>query len=190
MKKSNRPLSDTERAEWDAIARTITPLAKPRRVPTPEPAARTPKTAMAPTPPSAIASAAAPARPAMPVRASKLPPVEPRVLRALKRGQLALDARLDLHGETQASAHRRLESFLTSARRRGQRVVLIVTGKGLPADAGSGNDSQRGVLRRMLPVWLAAEPFASWVLGLSPAGPAHGGGGAFYLALRRERQGS
>ena len=100
------------------------------------------------------------------------------MLRALKRGQIDIEARLDLHGETQASAHLHLDRFLEAARQRGQRVVLVVTGKGKDGD---------GVLKRMLPHWLGALPYAEWVLGFSPAGPAHGGTGAFYIALRKAR---
>ena len=50
----------------------------------------------------------------------------------LKRGQIAPDARIDLHGMTEAAAHRALLAFLAGAQARGLRLVLVITGKGNP----------------------------------------------------------
>jgi DNA-nicking Smr family endonuclease len=119
------------------------------------------------------------------------PPIEDRALKAIRRGQSAIDMRLDLHGETQMRAHRLLERALAAGQARGARIVLIVTGTGLrrrlAEDDPSPGEDAPGVLRRMLPQWLAAPPFADWVLGLSPAAQHHGGAGAFYVLLRRQR---
>ena len=114
------------------------------------------------------------------------------MLKSIRRGQTPIDMRLDLHGETQARAQRLIERVLAAGRARGARVVLIVTGTGsrrrLDLDRPVPPEEQApGVLRRMLPHWLALPPLSDWVLGLSPAAPHHGGAGAFYVLLRRER---
>lgn len=98
--------------------------------------------------------------------------------RKLARGRLPVEAKVDLHGLTQADAHGFLLSFLHAAHGRGLRYVLVVTGKG----ASFGSD---GVLRRAVPAWLAAPAFRSIVAGFDEAARNHGGSGALYVRLRR-----
>jgi DNA-nicking Smr family endonuclease len=93
----------------------------------------------------------------------------------LRRGRIEPEARLDLHGFTQEDAFRSLLRFLERARGFDHRVVLVITGKG-------------GVLKSLLPRWLAESEFARLVSGVGPAHIKHGGGGAFYVALRRKRE--
>lgn len=102
--------------------------------------------------------------------------------RRLRRGLMAVEARLDLHGHTQAEAHSELATFLMQAQAAGLRCVLVVTGRGDPAGG-------RGVLRRNLPEWLSAPTFRPYVLATAPAHARHGGEGARYVLLRRRRRG-
>lgn len=104
----------------------------------------------------------------------------------LRRGRLPIEGRLDLHGCTQAEAHRRLTGFVAESHRAGRRCVLVITGKGFNPEA-RGPEAAVGVLKRQLPRWIAAEPNGSRVLAMAQAQPRHGGGGAFYLYLRRRR---
>ena len=97
----------------------------------------------------------------------------------LRRGEMALGARLDLHGMTQDEAHRALVRFLEGAYETGLRTVLVITGKG----SGAGE----GVLRRAVPRWLGEARCRKLVLATSPARPRHGGEGALYVLLRRKR---
>ena len=99
----------------------------------------------------------------------------------LKRGRVELERRLDLHGQTQAQAHQRLQAFIAAAATGGCRCVLIVTGKGL----GTG-----GTLRHMVPRWLNEEPNRARVVAFTPAQPRDGGAGALYVLLRRHRSGA
>src|SRR5439155_1595586 len=60
-------------------------------------------------------------------RAEKpLSEIERRMKQRLVRGSESLDARLDLHGKTQAEAHRALLAFLRRAQRSGARIVLVI----------------------------------------------------------------
>ena len=128
------------------------------------------------------APAAKRGRPARPV--SQLPPVQPgrtagldkRSAQRLRRGQTAIEARLDLHGHTQSEAHHALNTFIASQQAAGRRCLLIITGKG-----GHGE----GVLRQALPRWLAEAPNAGRILAIEQAQPRDGGGGAFYVLLRK-----
>jgi DNA-nicking Smr family endonuclease len=98
----------------------------------------------------------------------------------LKRGQVVLEASLDLHGQTQAEAHDRLGRFLASAQTAGRRCVLVVTGKGLESG---------GTLRHMVPRWLNEPDNRERVIAYCPAQPRHGGSGALYVLVRRRRPG-
>ncbi|MGE0725824.1 MAG: Smr/MutS family protein, partial [Alphaproteobacteria bacterium] len=92
-----------------------------------------------------------------------------------------VEARLDLHGMTQAEAHAALDAFLDGSARRGRRSVLVVTGRG-----GRGSEGP-GVLRRMVPRWLNEPANRERLLAFAEAQPKDGGAGALYLLLRRRR---
>ena len=102
----------------------------------------------------------------------------------LARGRVRIDARIDLHGMTQAEAHGTLRRFLLRSQANGARFVLVITGKGAP-DAPRG---ERGVLRQQVPLWLALPEFRRHVLGFDVAHTGHGGEGALYVRLRRARE--
>lgn len=105
----------------------------------------------------------------------------------LRRGTLEPDAKLDLHGMTEAVAHRVLSSFLLGARQRGNRLILVVTGKGNPRkeESASWMMSPHGVLKQMVPRWLNEPELASLIASVRPAHVRHGGGGALYVYLRK-----
>ena len=109
----------------------------------------------------------------------------------LKRGELHPDAKLDLHGLTEAAAHRTLQTFLLSAQRRGAKLVLIVTGKGAPANSDAPFDlglagHRRGVLNAMVPRWLREPPLGQLIADMRQAHRRHGGDGALYVYLRKK----
>jgi DNA-nicking Smr family endonuclease len=109
----------------------------------------------------------------------------------LRRGLLEPRARLDLHGYTEAAAHRALLAFLRNARGVGHKLVLVVTGRGAPKSDGAtpfdlGLDrGPRGVLKSAVPRWLHEPDFAELVAGARTAHRRHGGDGAFYVYLRK-----
>jgi len=99
-----------------------------------------------------------------------------------KRGQLPVEARLDLHGLTQAEAHRELDGFLSRQYMTGKRCVIVVTGKGVGKDGG-------GVLRAAVPRWLNEAPNRERVLAFEYARQKDGGAGALYVLMKRRRTG-
>ena len=107
-------------------------------------------------------------------------PIEKPVIRKLARGRLPIDGRIDLHGLTQSEAHNLLFGFLARAHERGLRHVLVITGKG--ASRGS-----EGALKRAVPVWLGKPEFRFLISGYEDAARGHGGEGALYIRLRREK---
>ena len=176
-----RILTAGERRLWAAVAGTVSPLPgkaapdDPAPPPAPDPAPSSPG------PAAAVPRAAPPARAAPP-----LAPIDRKTARALSRGRRRAEASLDLHGLDQAAAHAALIGFVRRAQADGRALVLIVTGKGGDPGADSaGWTSGRGVLRRLVPLWLAAPELSPVVLGFEPAGPRQGGAGALYVRVRR-----
>ncbi len=188
-RSGRRRLTDAEITLWLAVAGTVRPregarLPAPPPVPAPAPAAPRPlpmadgPAGRAPflppyVPPVAAARAGPP----------PLAPIEKRLRRRITRGQVEIDAAIDLHGLTQPEAHAALAGFLRARAAGGARLVLVVTGKGRPrlgADAG-----ETGILRRAVPQWLRADELRGIVMGFEDAGLPHGGLGALYVRLRR-----
>ena len=120
-------------------------------------------------------------------RALTSPTMDRRNFNRLQKGQMPIDARLDLHGMTVEQAKLRLKSFLLNAHARGDRVILVITGKGLRSGFDEFNRPNRGVIREGLPQWVKDKDIAPMIVQITPAHRQHGGDGAFYLYLRRKR---
>lgn len=103
----------------------------------------------------------------------------------LIRGVVSPDVTVDLHGHTLHSAHDMLDSALAHAIARGDRVVLLVTGR--PPRPESERPHARGAIRAAVGDWLAGSRHASHIAAVRAAHPRHGGAGALYLVLRRPR---
>jgi len=110
----------------------------------------------------------------------RAPGVNRRTLADLAAGRTPIQATLDLHRHTFASAREHLARFLAESRSAGLRCVLVITGKAerAPADAR---------LRDQVPGWLAG-PLSGSVAAFCPARPEHGGAGALYVLLRGARR--
>jgi DNA-nicking Smr family endonuclease len=190
-----RQLSDEERKLWKNIARSVKPLRKiteafeplleePAKSPPPKPRGK-----FAGVVSQVAVSQVTASRIAAPPKLPPLAPLDRRLKKRVARGREPIEARLDLHGMTQAEAHDELLRFLRHAQADGVRTVLVVTGKG----AGGSRpreydpDRERGVLRRQVPMWLALPEFRLFVVGFDAAHVGHGGQGALYVRLRRSR---
>jgi DNA-nicking Smr family endonuclease len=109
--------------------------------------------------------------------------IEPGLRRRVARGRLEIDATLDLHGLRQSQAHGALCRFIEHVWSRGDRTVLIITGKGVKR-TGFAAFEQKGVLRHAVPVWLAEPALSARVAGWGPSAIGHGGDGALYVRLK------
>lgn len=131
----------------------------------------------------------------------KVPPqitgLDRRTTQRLTRGQVEIERRIDLHGTGIEVARVNLLSFLRDAQVAGIRNVLVITGKGDSPfsrhtlhGAGHFHSPERaGRLRRMVTEWFHEADFRLLVAGFQPAHPKHGGGGAYYVRVRRPRDG-
>jgi len=97
----------------------------------------------------------------------------------LSRGEFAVRSHVDLHGMALDDAKEAVDQFLVERQKRGDRCVLVITGK------GKNSRGQIAVLRERIPEWLARGPSARRLLAFVTARPCDGGEGAFYVLLRR-----
>ncbi len=191
--RRRRHLTYEERVLWTTVTKSMTPLRDAPIVAADEANTdiETPKLRKAPplfSKPAKPVRTAAPAPttpPPQKVPPPGMTPLTRRMKRGVARGKQQIDARLDLHGLTQHEAHGALLRFLKSASARDARLVLVITGKGKRGD-GDG-ERERGVLRRQVPQWLGLPEFRGLVVGFEDAAIAHGGEGALYVRVRRNR---
>jgi DNA-nicking Smr family endonuclease len=179
--RRRRTLTEAEAALWQGFvsAAGIVPLHPGAQ---PEPAPEPPS---APTPPPTAAEArqprrAAPVAPAPPAElAVGVAPggLDRRRWDALRRGRLAPERTLDLHGRRAEEAHQAVAAFVSAAHAQGLRCVAIVTGK--------GTGETGGVLKRELPHWLNGPSLRSLILAL--AHPHRANTGAVHILLRRKK---
>ena len=183
-----RGLTEEERAAWLRLAATVKPLdGKPR--PRSAPVAPVSKASPEPQPrPKQVQPALPPSiRPAIaPRRVAQEPGLDSHWDRRLKAGQLQPELTLDLHGHNLDAAYDRLMSGVAQARAIGARTILLVTGKPRPVEAAD-RGAKRGAIRAKVLDWLAASSHHSASAAVRRAHQRHGGDGALYIVLKRER---
>jgi DNA-nicking Smr family endonuclease len=157
-----------DRALWFEAVREVTPL----------PGRRAGSSPLQQCAPARAEAVPAPSQVVQPLE--RLAGVDRASAERLKRGLRAIEARLDLHGMTQAEAHRELIDFVVASYQAGRRCVLVITGRGLGPDGP-------GVLKNAVPRWLEEAGLRRMILAVAAAQPRHGGAGALYLLLRRQR---
>lgn len=163
-----RQLSDQEMRLWLRVARTAKPIH-----PTPRPLAEKATQNTAPASVDSKPVHRPQAKPA--VARSVAPAADHSGHRRIRRGQVDIDASIDLHGCTQDQALRALSDFILRERMSGARCLLVITGKGRTGG---------GVLRRRFLDWINEPDIRPHLAGYSVASARHGGDGAYYLLLK------
>jgi len=100
-------------------------------------------------------------------------------LRQLRRGGIRIDLQLDLHGLTRDEALENLARFVNGAYNRGQKGVLVITGKG-------NNSPGEPVLKVAVAGWLR-ESGKAMISEFAPAPKEMGGSGAFVVFLKEKK---
>ncbi|NQZ14117.1 MAG: Smr/MutS family protein [Alphaproteobacteria bacterium] len=114
--------------------------------------------------------------------------LDKRTEEKLKKGKIPIEGTLDLHGLNQSQAHSAVENAVLTAAKQHKRCLLIITGKGNTGKTGDDwLTPTSGVLKTRVPQWLSTPPMSYHVLRYVQAQPKHGGGGALYVYLRRNR---
>lgn len=189
-KKKGASTLEDDHALWQAVTKTVRPLKK--RPPLPPSLAPSllleglPEANAKPAPRKRAIGLLSPPPP-VPVPPAALPPLEhgsqpgldKATAKRLRRGQVHIEGRIDLHGMVQDEARPALERFIESAWYEGKREVLVITGKGTRADGSIG------VLRQAVPRWLNEIPNRSRITAFTHAAAKDGGEGALYVRIKR-----
>ena len=170
MAKANNPMSVRgDLLLWREAMRSVTPLR-----------GRTSPVSAAPGSTPAAVEKRRTGEPVRPPALNHFSGIDRANAERLKRGLHPIEARLDLHGKTQAEAHHALAAFIHNSSDAGRRCVLVITGRGF-------GPSGPGVLKSAVPRWLEEVGLRGKILAIAPAQPRDGGAGALYLLLRRRR---
>ena len=186
-----RTLHPEEQELWHAVARTARPMHGKTTYPMPTEPVDPPLAKLIappkpkPSVPTFRLGEKARAQTA-PAPAQSQPQMDAKAFGRMTRGKLSPEARIDLHGLTLAEAHPELTHFILNAHAQGQRLVLVITGKG-KAREDHGIPQRIGALRHQVPHWLRMAPLGALVLQVTDAHLRHGGAGACYVYLRRNR---
>lgn len=194
MSRKRRGLSPEDEDLWRRVAATAVPLHRrqPPLLPEPEPKA----TPLRPAPEAMPGFILTPVPRQYRSHVTLQPSVEETVaahplrmdagtFRKMKRGKSEPEARIDLHGMTLSQAHPALIGFVLRAQSAGNRLILVITGKGKRRDDDGPIPERLGALRHQVPHWLHAPPLAGAVQQIAQAHLRHGGAGAYYVYLRR-----
>lgn len=202
-RRGKRGLSDEEKALWNRVAATATPMDRsgaPRITNDPPSKMAVPPLRPEPTTTAnrlpafrvgekaSFNSGAVNHAPALSTQLAKAPVrMDHGTHKRMVRGKLKPEARLDLHGMTLSEAHPELIGFICRAYDAQMRLVLVITGKGKDRDSGGPIPIRRGILKHQVPGWLTAPPLGALVLDIREAHQRHGGGGAYYVYMKRRR---
>lgn len=184
VSKPPRAMTAEERALWARVIATVTPIRRETPVPR-APIATVPVPPVEP-PVGKVKGRVPPLRPAAPAPVTaRAPTLDASWDRRLSRGLVAPDSSIDLHGHNLSSAYALLDDGLARSIARGDRMLLLITGK--PPRPESERPHARGAIRAAVGDWLAASRHADRIAAVRNAHPRHGGQGALYIVLRRER---
>ncbi len=198
MSRRKKNLSDEDKSLWDAVKKTATPLhpLRPAEIlnrPEPQvPEVKTPAQRRVDAfKVGANAARNDPKHDLSPTISEHLNQAPVRMDRKrfgkMRKGKISPEARIDLHGMTLAQAHPALMRFILNSWAMDRRLVLVITGKGKHRDDDGPIPVRKGVLKHQVPHWLHSSPLREAVLQVTEAHLKHGGTGAYYVYLRRQK---
>ena len=111
--------------------------------------------------------------------------------KAVKKGSFQIDKKIDFHGKSLSESEERFNSTILECYKKNQRCLLFVTGKGLFKSKNyEQNDKPKlyhGIIRSTFVEWAKSKKFSKYILSFEQASIQHGGDGAFYVYLRKNK---
>ncbi len=112
----------------------------------------------------------------------------------LKKGKIKIDRRLDLHGYGLLDAQEKFKYEVIKMFNQKKRCILVITGKGTHISKENEIDDNEkpiklfhGKIKNSIISWIKEEQLKKYILTYQNAGIEHGGEGAIFVYLRRNK---
>ncbi len=111
--------------------------------------------------------------------------------KGIKKGSFHIDKKIDFHGKSLLESEEQFNNTIIESYNSGQRCLLFVTGKGLFKSKNyKESDNPKlyhGIIRSSFVEWARSKKFSKYILSFEQASIKHGGDGAFYVYLRKNK---
>ena len=111
--------------------------------------------------------------------------------KGIKKGSFHIDKKIDFHGKSLLESEERFNNTIIESYNNGQRFLLFVTGKGLFKSKNYEENYKpklyHGIIRASFIEWARSKKFSKYILSFEQASIEHGGDGAFYVYLRKNK---
>ena len=111
--------------------------------------------------------------------------------KGIKKGSFYIDKKIDFHGKSLLESQEEFNNTIIDSYNSGQRCLVFVTGKGLFKSKNHEESDKpklyHGIIRSSFVEWVRSKKFAKYILSFEQASIEHGGDGAFYVYLRKNK---
>jgi len=111
--------------------------------------------------------------------------------KGIKKGSFHIDKKVDFHGKSLLESEEQFNNTIIESYNSGQRCLLFVTGKGLFKSKNYEESYKpklyHGIIRASFIEWVRSKKFSKHILSFEQASIEHGGDGAFYVYLRKNK---
>ena len=111
--------------------------------------------------------------------------------KGIKKGSFHIDKKIDFHGKSLLESEKQFNNTIIENYNSGQRCLLFVTGKGLFKSKNNDESDKpklyHGIIRASFVEWAKSNKFSKYILSFEQASIEHGGDGAFYVYLRKNK---
>lgn len=111
--------------------------------------------------------------------------------KGIKKGSFHIDKKIDFHGKSLLESEDQFNNTIIESYNSGQRCLLFVTGKGLFKSKNYEESNKpklyHGIIRSSFVQWAKSQKFSKYILSFEQALIEHGGDGAFYIYLRKNK---
>ena len=111
--------------------------------------------------------------------------------KGIKKGSFHIDKKIDFHGKSLLESEEQFNKIIIESYNSGQRCLLFITGKGLFKSKNYEESYKpklyHGIIRASFVEWARSKKFSKYILSFEQASIEHGGDGAFYVYLRKNK---
>ena len=111
--------------------------------------------------------------------------------KGIKKGSFHIDKKIDFHGKSLLESEKQFNNTIIESYNSGQRCLLFITGKGLFKSKNYEESYKpklyHGIIRASFVEWARSKKFSKYILSFEQASIEHGGDGAFYVYISKNK---